>query len=222
MRTIVFDVNQTLLDLSVMREPFAEALGDDDALREWFARMLHLSLVATLTGLDSDFGQVGRAALLAVADRRGRHLDGPALERLLGKMRELPAHPEVPAAIRRLRSAGFHTCALTNSTAAVADAQLSHAGLEDLLDPVLSVETVGRFKPAPEAYLMASERLGVAPEALRLVAAHDWDVIGAKSAGWAAAFVARPGQTWAPLVGPPDVVGRDLDEVVDQILDIDG
>jgi 2-haloacid dehalogenase len=137
-------------------------------------------------------------------------------------MRALPAHPEVPGAIRRLRKEGFRTCALTNSTGAVAEAQLAHAGLDDLLDPVLSVDAVGRFKPAPEAYRMASERLGVEPAALRLVAAHDWDAIGAIRAGWAAAFVARPGQTWAPLTEPPDVVGRDLDEVVDRILELDG
>jgi len=222
MRAIVFDVNETLLDLGVMREPFAEAVGDDGALHEWFARMLHLSLVATLTGLDRDFAQVGRAALRAIAERHGRQLDQTVEDRLLGMVRELPAHPEVPAAIHRLRSAGFRTSALTNSAAAVANAQLAHAGLDDLLDPVLSVDAVGRFKPAPEVYLMASERLDVAPAALRLVAAHDWDVIGAIRAGWAAAFVARPGQTWAPLTDPPDVVGRDLGEIVDRILELDG
>ena len=222
MKTIVFDVNQTLLDLSPLRAPFADALGDEGALREWFSRMLHLSTVATLTGVDSDFSQVGRAALTAVAERRAAPMDDAMADRLLGLMRELPAHSEVPDAIRRLRRARFRTCALTNSTAAVAKAQLEHAGLAELLDPILSVESVGRFKPAPEAYRMASERLGVHPEDLRLVAAHDWDVIGALRAGWSAAFVARPGQTWAPLISPPDVVGRDLDEVITRILETDG
>ena len=222
MRTIVFDVNETLLDLGVMRSPFAEALGEPDALSRWFSRMLHLSLVATLTGLTPDLGQVGRAALRAVADRAGRSLDPETTDRLLGMLRELPSHPEVPAALARLRDAGFRCAALTNSSGAVAHAQLAHAGLDGLLDPVLSVDAVGRFKPAPEAYRMASERLGVAPAELRLVAAHDWDVIGAMRAGWAAAFVNRPGQTWAPLTEPPDVVGRDLDEVVDRISELDG
>ena len=222
MRTIVFDVNETLLDLGMMREPFADALGERDALSHWFSRMLHLSLVATLTGLNSDFGQVGRAALRAVADRTDRSLDQETTDRLLEMLRELPAHPEVPAALARLRDAGFRSAALTNSSGAVAHAQLAHAGLKGLLDPILSVDAVGRFKPAPEAYLMASERLGVPPDSLRLVAAHDWDVIGATRAGWAAAFVARPGQTWAPLTEPPEVVGRDLDQVVDRIIELDG
>lgn len=222
MRTIVFDVNETLLDLGVMRSPFADALGEDDALSQWFSRMLHLSLVVTLTGLNLDFGQVGRAALQAVADRAGTSLGPETTERLLGMLRELPAHPEVPAALARLRDAGFRTSALTNSSGVVALAQLAHAGLDGLLDPILSVDAVGHFKPAPEAYLMASDRLKVRPADLRLVAAHDWDVIGAMRAGWSAAFVARPGKTWAPLIDPPDVIGRDLDEVVDQILELDG
>jgi 2-haloacid dehalogenase len=221
LRTIVFDVNETLLDLAELRESFVTALGDGETMREWFARMLHLSLVTTITGLDRDFGEVGRAALRAVAERHGRMLDDPVIAMLVGRLRELPPHPEVPEALVRLKEAGFRTAALTNSPDEVARAQLAYAGLEELLDPVLSVDVVGRFKPAPETYAMAEEALGAQPSELRLVAAHDWDVIGALRAGWVAAFVARPGQTWAPIVDRPDIVGGDLIEVADRIIDVD-
>jgi 2-haloacid dehalogenase len=81
---------------------------------------------------------------------------------------------------------------------------------------------VRRLKPAPEPYLLAAERLGVAVGEVRLVAAHAWDLAGAAGAGCATAFVARPGKVLDPLVEAPDVIGADLAEVADRILTVDG
>jgi 2-haloacid dehalogenase len=219
-RALAFDVNETLLDLGALREPFAEAFGDPGPVGEWFARLLHGSLVATLTGAYEDFGTIGRRALEALAARRGLDLTGERRDAILGVMRRLPPHPDVRPALERLRAAGFAMAALTNSTAEVARSQLEHSGLSELFDHVLSVEEVRRFKPAPEPYRMAAERLGVAPAELRMVAAHDWDVLGAMRAGCAAAFVRRSGAPYA-LGEPPDVVGRDLAEVAERILELD-
>ncbi len=219
-KAIVFDVNETLLDLGALREPFARAFGDAAPLGEWFARLLHASLVATLTDTYEDFGTLGRRALDALAVRRGMELSGQQSEEILGTMRRLPAHPEVPEALAKLRSTGFPIAALTNSPGAMARAQLEHAGLIHLFDHVLSVDEVRGFKPAPEPYRMAAERLGLTPAGIRMVAAHDWDVWGATRAGCAAAYVARSSAPFT--VGePPGIVGTDLAEVVDAILQVD-
>jgi 2-haloacid dehalogenase len=216
----MFDVNETLLDLREVREPFARVFGDPTPVGEWFARLLHGSLVATLTDSYEDFGEIGRRALEVVATRRGVTLSDDDRDAILGTMRRLPPHPEVPDALRRLREAGFRLATLTNSSHATVRAQLEHAGLTELFDDELSVEDVRRFKPAAEPYLMAAERLGVRPEEVRLVAAHDWDVWGAMCAGCAAAYVDRTG---VPFVAgqPPDLVGADLAEVADRILAVD-
>src|SRR6266567_3686521 len=117
---------------------------------------------------------------------------------------------------------GAHAlAALTNSTLEVAGAQLEHAGLIDLFDQVLSADTVRRLKPAPEPYRMAADRFGVGVGQVRLIAAHAWDVAGARHAGCAAAFVARPGKALDPLAEAPDVIGGDLDEVADLIIAAD-
>jgi len=84
---------------------------------------------------------------------------------------------------------------------------------------VLSTDSVRRLKPAAEAYRMAARRLGVETADLRLVAAHDWDIIGALRAGCAAAFVARPGKMLEPLTEQPDVTGPDLGTVAERILE---
>jgi 2-haloacid dehalogenase len=216
-RALVFDVNETLLDLRALREPFAGAFGDASALGEWFARLLHGSLVATLTDSYEDFGKIGRRALDTVALRRGVELSSAQRTEILGTMRRLPAHPEVPAALDRLRAAGFRLATLTNSSNEMARDQLRHAGLIDAFERVFSVEEVRRFKPAPEPYLMAAERLGIEPAQMRMVAAHDWDVWGAMRAGCASAYVDRAGVPFT-LGESPDVVGRDLAEVADRIV----
>lgn len=219
-RSLVFDLNETLLDLAALRDPFARAFGDPSPMGEWFARLLHGSLVATLTDSYESFTAIARRALEAVASRRGHDLRADQRVEILGAMLELPAHPEVPDALSRLRSAGFPLAALTNSSSDMARAQLDHAGILELFDRVLSIDEVRRYKPAPEPYHLAAARLGVDPADIRMVAAHDWDVWGAMKAGCAAAYVARTAQPFT-LGPPPDVTGPDLTTVADAILRVD-
>jgi 2-haloacid dehalogenase len=219
-RVLVFDVMETLLDLRPLREPFARAFGDPPPVGEWFARLLHGSLVATVTGTYEDFGTIGQRALDSVAFRHSIVLSEEDGRAILETMRRLPPHPEVRDALGRLRSAGFPLATLTNSSEQMARAQLEHAGLVGLFDQVLSVEGVRRYKPAPEPYLMAADRLDAEPQEMRMVAAHDWDVWGAMRAGCEAAFVARGAAPFA-LGDPPVVVGSDLSAVAEAILQVD-
>lgn len=216
-RVLVFDVIETLLDLRPLREPFVRAFGDPAPLGEWFARLLHGSLVATVTDTYEDFGAIGRRTLDGVASRLGHDLSEEDREAILGTMGRLPPHPEVLGVLERLRSAGFPLATLTNSSGRMVSTQLDHAGLAGFFDLRLSVEEVRRYKPAPEPYLMAADRLGVEPSEMRMVAAHDWDVLGAIRAGCGAAFVARGDVPFA-LGEPPDIVGPDLSAVAEAIL----
>jgi 2-haloacid dehalogenase len=220
-RVQVFDVNETLLDLAAMEPHFQRIFGDAGVRLAWFNQMIQSALVATVTGAYSQFGAIGMAALEMTAERAGVELADGDREAIAAQMRRLPAHPEVAGALRRLGDAGLRLAALTNSTEEVARAQLEHAGLIDAFELVLSADTVGRLKPAPEPYLMAAERLGVAVGEVRLIAAHAWDVAGAARAGCATAFVARPGKVLDPLVERPEIVGADLAEVADAILAAD-
>jgi 2-haloacid dehalogenase len=219
-KVLVFDVNETLLDLAALRDPFSRAFGEAAPLGEWFARLLHGSLVATVTDSFEDFASIGGRALDAVAARRSVELQGAERDAILSTMRELPVHPEVTDALARLRSAGFPLATLTNSSPEMARAQLEHAGILELFDRVLSVESVRRYKPAPEPYHMAAERLGVAPSEMRMVAAHDWDVWGAMQAGCAAAYVRRIDVPFV-LGRAPELIGADLSAVADAILEVD-
>lgn len=215
---IVFDVNETLLDLTALDPLFADAFGESAVRREWFAQVLQSAMSLTLANRYTDFGAVGAAALTMIGERRRVTVDDALRTAVRDGMRSLPPHPEVAAALDRLRGAGLRLATLTNSPPPLVEAQLSNAGLRDKFEQVLSVDDVRRFKPAPEPYLMAADRLGVPIGQTRLVAAHAWDVAGAMAAGAAAAFVARPGMVLDPLHPRPDIVGADLADVAAQII----
>ncbi len=220
-RVIVFDVNETLLDLKALDPAFERAFGDRSARQQWFQQLLSSAMVSIITDAYKDFGALGKAALQMTAERRGVQLSDEDQQRILGTIRELPPHPEVRAALERLRDAGLRLATLTNSTLPVAEAQIQHAGLRDLFEQVLSADTARRLKPHRAAYERAAEALGVGVGQVRLVAAHAWDVTGAIRAGCAAAFIARPDMVLDPAGERPDVVGTDLAAVAEQILAVE-
>ena len=215
-RVCVFDVNETLLDLAALDPLFVRAFGDASVRQLWFSQMLQSAFVSNITDAYVTFGEAAGAALTMTEERRGVEVSEDDRREILGGLRELPPHPEVPESLDSLRDAGFRLATLTNSTQEVAEAQIQNAGLEDRFEKVLSADTAKRLKPAPAPYRMAARALGVPDREVRLVAAHAWDVAGALRAGCAAAFVAR--QPFDPLVEEPDVVGADLSEVADSII----
>lgn len=217
-RLCLFDVNETLLDLSALDAPFEAAFGVAGVRQEWFAQVLHNAFVATITERYQPFGEIAGGALTMVAQRHQQTLSDTQQQELLSGMVRLPAHPEVAEALERLRKGGFRLAALTNSTADVAHRQLEFAGLTQMFEQILSVDVVQRLKPAREPYRYAAKSLGVPVEQLRMVAAHGWDIAGAAAAGCATAFVARPGMVADPLIAPPDISGADLMAVAEQII----
>ncbi|MEO0741155.1 MAG: haloacid dehalogenase type II [Bacteroidota bacterium] len=221
-RVLLFDVNETLLDLAALRPHFERVFGANAAggmLPVWFARLLHASTVCTLTEAYTDFGTLAGETLQAMADDLGVALSPVDREAVLTQMQHLDPHPDVVPALERLKAAGYRLAALTNSAQAVADAQLHHAGLHAYFEAVFSVESVERFKPAAEPYRWAAGQLGGVPADLRMVAAHDWDIHGALRAGLHGAYVARQGKTYRSHYNAPDVVGRDLAEVTALLLE---
>ncbi len=216
---LAFDVNETLLDLRALDAPFTDAFGDASLRPAWFQTMLQLSFVGGLSSDYVDFTAAQHAALKMVAERAGKTLDPSRAESIVDGMRRLPAHPEVPAALRQLKQAGFRQVTLTNSTLEVARAQLEFAALADLFEDIISADEVKRLKPAPEPYRLVAQRTGVPLDQVRLVAAHAWDVSGALAAGAQAAFVARPGAVKSPLGKQPGIVGSDLSEVAQKLLE---
>lgn len=209
-RLVCFDVNETLLDLRALDVLF-DPVGGGPARRAWFAQVIATAMAMSLAGHYRDFSEVGRMALGTVAARNGWELDDGFRQRLADGLARLPAHADALEALNRLRDAGYSVAALTNSAPAALQTQLTQAGLAGAFDAMLSVDAVRSYKPGPEPYRMAARHFGVQTENMWLVAVHDWDVLGAMSAGCAGAFVSRDGavftEGWpAPSVQAPSLL----------------
>jgi 2-haloacid dehalogenase len=217
---IVFDVNETLLDLDTLHPTLDRIFGDPAALRLWFANLITYSEALTLAGVYVPFTDIGAAVLRMLAVTRGITISDSDAAELTDRFATMPPHPEVPAALRRLRDHGFRLFTLTDNTLAISGRQLEHAGVIGLFERRFSVdETVRRHKPAPEAYHSVTAALDVDPGDICLIACHVWDTIGAQSAGCQAGLILREGN--APLgVGPqPDYIGQDLNVIADQLIE---
>jgi len=215
---LVFDVNETLLDLSPLEIDFEDVFGTSAPLGEWFARMLHGALVANQLDDYRAFGVIGVEALLLVAERHGVDLDEATATEVVTRLAILPAHLDVIPALERLLDAGFRTAALTNGSTKAANVQIENAGLHTFIQRVISVEEVGRFKPDPVTYRHAARVMDVDIRQTMLISAHDWDVVGAIRAGAWGAYLSRPGSLWSMPDPLPAVVGHDLRAIADYLI----
>ena len=216
---LAFDVNETLLSLAPIKARFEEAFGIGAPVGEWFSRMLHGSLVANHVGDYRSFAEIGIESLLTVSKKRGLAMRVEDAGSIVSTMTSLPPHPEVHDALQRLFDADFAMVALTNGSTSAANDQMENAGLHTFLRRVISVEEVGRFKPAPEPYQHAADVMGVELADMMLVAAHDWDCAGAVAAGAQSAFVQRSDVVWSLPGEPPELVVDDIAGLADALID---
>lgn len=220
-RILVFDVNETLLDIEVLHPFFARVFGDATAMRQWFAELILYSQALSLSGNYTGFGTLAVAVLRMVAEIRNVVLTPADVDEFAATMSALPPHREVPEALAQLADAGFRMVTLTNSASEAGKSVLDNAGLSHYFDRQFSVDEVRRFKPGREVYAHVASALAVEPERLRLIAAHTWDTLGAIAAGYAAALVTRPGNAPLPVGEQPDIVASDLAAVADRIIATD-
>lgn len=219
-KVIFFDVNETILDLGSMQDSVSAALGGrKDLMKLWFLTMLHDSLVDTATGKYHDFATIGTAALMMVAESNGIAItEAKARAAIVGPLLSLPAHGDVKEGLKALKDHGYLMVTLTNSSNLGVKTQMENAGLTEFFTRRLSIEDIKTYKPFLKTYEWAAAQMGVKPDEALMVAAHGWDVAGAKAAGMQTAFVARPGQVLYPLAEKPDYMVKDIKELA-EILD---
>ena len=215
---IVFDVNETLLDLGTMEPTFQRIFGDKGAMRLWFADLILYSAALTVAGCYVPFTDIGSAVMKMLADTRGIKIDDKDKKELTEKFSTMPPHPEVPAALRKLRSAGFRLFTLTDNLLEVQTRQLEHGGIVDVFERQFSADGVKHHKPSREAYGYVEKELGAKASEFCLIACHTWDTLGAVAAGWQAALIKRVGNDILGVGPQPQIVGNDLNDVADQLI----
>lgn len=210
---VIFDLNGTLTDPAPIGTPW----NDRDLGADVLSLAVQSAMIDTLVGDYREFPEHLRSALSVLVSRRG--LTPRPIDEALERASRLPVRPEAAPALEYLAGAGLRLAVLTNSGAAGGRETLEAAGLADRFEQILGVDAVRRFKPHPDVYQHALSSLEVdAPDAL-LVAAHAWDVWGAKRAGLRAAWIDADERAFPAVAPQPDVYGPDLLQAARRIVE---
>ncbi|WP_299130208.1 haloacid dehalogenase type II [uncultured Amaricoccus sp.] len=220
-KVVVFDAYDTLFDVTaaarrVAGEPGRAALVGiwPRVAQDWRRKQLEYAWLRTVMGAKADFLTVTEAGLDWALDAAGL-ADAGLRARLLALYRELDAFPEARSALERVRASGVATAMLSNGSAEMLDAAVRSAGLTGLFDAVLSVESVGAFKPATAAYDLVGEHFAVAATEVRYVTSNGWDAAGASRYGFDTVWVNRAAEPMDRVPWRPARVLHDLSGVPD-------
>jgi 2-haloacid dehalogenase len=215
---VVFDAYGTLFDVNSAAARWREALGPqaDAFSATWRRKQLEYSWLRSLMDAHADFWQL-TAEALAYACERHAIADASLHQRLLETYRELSAYPEVPSMLRAIRGAGFKTAILSNGAPSMLKAAVAAADLTAAFDAVLSVESVGVFKPHPSVYQLAVDRLGLAAGRICFVSSNGWDIAGAAYFGFRAVWINRASEPRERLPAGPEFELGDLSELPQRV-----
>ena len=210
----VFDAYGTLFDVHSAVGRYRQRLGDhaDPVSALWRTKQLEYTWLRSLMGRHEDFWQVTGDALDYALDANGID-DSELRSSLMDAYLELDCYPEVRTVLETLKAAGMNLAILSNGTPLMLQAAVSGAGLDDLLETILSVEDVGVYKPDPSVYQLAVDRLEIEESRISFQSSNSWDAVGAAAFGFRVAWVNRFKQHRERLSANPDAEISTLEEL---------
>ena len=215
--TAVFDAYGTLFDVSAAArtaagEPDRAALAGcwQKLATDWRLKQLQYSWLRAVADAHGDFWEVTQNGLDWALENNNLQGDAELRERLLQLYWELAAYPEVPAMLQQLKDAGINTAILSNGSPKMLDGAVQSAGLGDLLDDVLSVESVGVFKPHKSVYDLVGQRFSTTPDQVLFVSSNGWDAACGAGYGFYTTWVNRAGEPMDRLPWTPQQTLSDL------------
>ncbi len=215
---VVFDVNETLSDMSPMAGRFADLGAPEHLAKLWFASLLRDGFALTAAGASRPFADIGAATLRTVL--HGVELDRPvdaAVEHVMSGFAQLKVHPDVADGVRALHRSGRRLVTLTNGARQVAERLLGEAGILSEFERLLSVQDAPAWKPARAAYEYAAHTCGTELGEMMLVAVHPWDIDGAARAGMSTAWINRTGTPYPDCFTPSTLTVAALPELADRL-----
>jgi len=217
-----FDMNETVLNLSLLKESFGKHFDDEYVVKYWSYKLLHTSTVTGIMDEYRNFGELAAVVLENIFYESGKQLTEGTRADILGSFRKLPAYDDVPGALEILRQNNIRAIAVSNSYLAMIKDQLTNAGIIELFDAYYSVDAVEKYKPFKDIYHYAAREENMSPEEVVMVATHDWDLFGAKKAGLTTAYIKRKNEIFNPYYLQPDIDKTSMVELVREIINIKG
>ena len=211
---IVFDVNETLSNMSPMADRFADVAAPGLMARVWFAGLLRDGFSLTVAGTSEKFARIAaeslRENLTGVSLNRSVE---EAVDHIMRGFASLALHPDVAGAVRTFAASGLRLVTLSNGSTQLAETLFRTAEIREEFDLLLSVEDAPGWKPLRAAYEYAAAACGVEVGRMLLTAVHPWDIHGAALAGLRTAWINRAAATYPGYFTAPDITVSTLDEL---------
>jgi 2-haloacid dehalogenase len=216
-RAVLFDAYGTLFDVysvGLLAEQLFPGHGERLALL-WRDKQIEYTRLLTMSGRYKPFWEVTRAGLRFAAARLALSLDGTAEERLMNQYRHLSAFPENREVLVELKRRGIGAGILSNGDPEMLGVAVKSAGFSGLLNHVLSVHGIQRFKTDPATYALGPQALKLPAAQILFVSSNGWDAIGATWYGYTTLWVNRAGLPLEELDTSPTRIGSSLRDVLD-------
>ena len=217
-KAVFFDMNETLLNLSLLKKSFDKYFDDSYVLKYWFTKLLHSSTVMGSMQEYKNFAELAEVVLESIFYEHGKQLTVDIKIEILGSFRKLPAYDDVNEALEILRKNNIKIIAVSNSSLEMIKEQLTNAGIIDLFDAYYSVDSVKNYKPFKDIYQYVAHKENTSLSDIMMVATHDWDLFGAKKAGLSTAYVERKREIYNPYYIQPDIKKSNLIELAEEII----
>ena len=212
---IIFDVNETLLNLFPLKEEINAALENEMGFEVWFPKLLHYSLVETTTENYANFTEIAAATFKMISGKFDKTFTNQEIKNILSEITKLPTHPDVQPGLEQLKNSGTKLIALSNGKPDVLKSQLEFAEIDSFFEGIHSIEEVKKYKPHPESYHYVLDKYKIEAKNALMVAAHPWDILGAKRANLKTCFVNRQEEGFYHLAKKPDISVSGIDEILE-------
>jgi 2-haloacid dehalogenase len=210
---VVFDCYTTLFDLEPLRSRLTASGLSNRELEVWLSRIARDGIALCASGTYRPFGEVAASALAALGAEVGQRAYAERISEVVAGFADLPAYKDARPALTQLSEAGTRRAVLTDGTSSQASKLLAQADMAKLVEQVVSIDEVRRWKPFPEPYRRVAQALGLAPSSVAYFSAHPWDVQGAKAAGLYGVLLSRRGGHHQAAMPAPDLTIAALAEL---------
>lgn len=214
---VAFDSYGTIVDVAAIAEPLSAHVDNPELVSKlWRERSLSYAMVGNAIEEYDSFYELNRHALRYALETTGVDIDEDEREKLLSTYHELPVFDDVHGGLERLQEAGYDCYVISNGNEEMLESLVDQAGLEGLLEDTISADEVDQFKPEPELYRHAADRIGTPAEEIAFVAAGWWDVPGAINTGMQGIWINRQDTLWGPYETNPDLTIESFHDLADE------
>jgi len=226
-KAVVFDAYGTLFDvysIQLLAESLYPGQGTDIAIK-WRDKQIEYTRLITQSDPHNksgsqyfrSFWELTRLSLEYTLDRLKLKRDSGQVEKLMQQYAHLTSFPENLAVLQKIKGMGLTTAILSNGSEDMLASAVKSAGMEDVLDHVISVDTIRLFKTSPESYGLVQTIIPFNKDEILFVSSNAWDALGATWFGFTTHWVNRQGLPFEALTPKPHFTGADLNSVLSSL-----